>query len=205
MVTGTHPEDVDLFDYVEGDLPERRRAELEVHLASCARCAEHVARVQGGRDALRGAVSLEFPAHRREAVLRELATQRARPRRFPRFGDKRLLAIPALAAGLLAVVVAIATTGGGQDNGGAAGEAAGGGRMEEMAPQDSAARARLKAEGPAPALAAALQEEGLDARVKGDHVEVRNATRADVRRALETRRLQALSDKNGRVDIVIVP
>jgi anti-sigma factor RsiW len=205
MVIGTHPEDVDLFDYVEGDLPERRRAELEVHFASCARCADNVARVQAGRDALRGAELLEFPAHRREAVLRELATQRARPRRFPLFSDKRLLAIPALAAGLAAVVVAISTTGGGQDNGSAGGEAAGGGGMEEMAPQDSAAGARLKAEGPAPALAASLRDEGLDARVVGDHVEVRNATRADVKRALQTRRAQALTEKDGRVDIVIVP
>jgi hypothetical protein len=36
MVTGTHPEEIELFDYVEGDLPEARRAEIGAHVESCA-------------------------------------------------------------------------------------------------------------------------------------------------------------------------
>jgi anti-sigma factor RsiW len=65
MVTGTHPEDVDLFDYVEGELPADRRAELEVHLAGCATCAEQVALVQAGKDALRESQLLHLPPTQR--------------------------------------------------------------------------------------------------------------------------------------------
>jgi anti-sigma factor RsiW len=206
MVTGTHPEDVDLFDYVEGDLPPRQRAELEVHLATCAQCAEHVARVQAGRDALRGTPFLEFPAHRREEILRELATHRSRTRRAPLFTGRRLLAVLAPAAAVAAAVVALTTIETGPDEE-AATPGVGGGAEVQGAPEDAqTAQARtLKAEGHASEVAEELRRKGLDARVVGDHVEVRGASRADVRRALETRRAQSLTDKDGRVEIVIVP
>ena len=206
MVTGTHPEDVVLFDYVEGDLPERQRAELEVHLASCAQCAEQVARVQAGREALRAARPLEFAAHRRDAVLRELASQQRPARRTPLFTGRRLLAVLAPAAAVAAAVVAITMTGGGP-NEEAAGTGAGAGvALEESAPEDArAAPAPLVAEGTAPAVARALRREWLDARVVGDHVEVRNATRAEVKQALASRRSNSLSTEDGRVEIVIVP
>ena len=68
MVTGTHPEEVDLFDYVEGELSADRRTELEFHLASCATCAKQVALVQAGKDALRESQLLHLPPARREAI-----------------------------------------------------------------------------------------------------------------------------------------
>jgi anti-sigma factor RsiW len=209
-VTGIHPDDADLFDYVEDDLTQRGRAELEVHLASCARCAEQVARVQAGRDALRETQLLQLSQGRRDAIFLDLPPQRRERRRQGWFSLKRLAAVAAPVAALVAIVVALPMLGGNGDQseavGGdaaataasstAASEAAGGG---QEAPEDRATKARLLfAAGPATDVAADLRAEGFNAEVVNDHVEVRNATRAEVRKALQTRR-------DGGVRIVIVP
>lgn len=205
MVAGTHPEDVDLFDYVEGDLPADRRAELEVHLASCAPCAEQVARVQAGRDALREGQFLQLPPRRREGILLNLPAQQPARRRTPGLSPKQLLAILTPIAAVAAVAVALVTTGGGTDKGvGGGGEAAAtaGGAGETFREEDAQkALAPVSLPGPAAAVADELRRKGFDARVVGQHVEVRNATRAEVKRALEGRR--TLSAKS--VKIVIVP
>jgi hypothetical protein len=208
MVTGTHPDDLDLFDYVEGDLPDRRRAELEVHLASCARCAEHVARMQTGRDALRSAQFLQLPPSRRDAILRSLPAQREAPRPLRALSAKRLLAVLAPVAALAAVVVALVTTAG-TGNGQEAGEAAGTMPAARTAAQDQAGGGAesfgpaITTSGSAPAVADELRKKGLDARVVGEHVEVHDATRREVKRALaDSRTLQ--SGGNG-IEIVIVP
>jgi hypothetical protein len=113
-------------------------------------------------------------------------------------------------AALVAIVVALPTLGGNGDESAAVGEdaaeravsstaaseAAGGG---QEAPEDRATKdALLNAAGPASDVAAELRAEGFDAEVVNDHVEVRNATRAEVRKALQGRR-------DGRIRIVIVP
>lgn len=206
MVTGTHPEDIELFDYVEGDLRADRRAALEVHLASCARCSEQVARVQAGREVLRGSQFLQLPPRRREGVFLNLPEQRRAPGRSPAFSPKQLLAILTPIAVVTAIVVALVSSGGlgsggGEAGGvGAGGEAAGttnaatdlgGGR--EAAPAFSVS-------GSATAVAAELRRKGFDARAAGNRVEVRNATRAEVRRALGDRHTLSA----GGVEIVIV-
>jgi anti-sigma factor RsiW len=206
MVTGTHPEDIDLFDYVEGDLPAARRADLEVHLASCAACAEEVARVQAGREALRASQFLHLPPRRRDAIFMNLPAQRRAPGRSPALSPKRLLAILTPIAAVAAVVAALVTTGDFSGNGsGGGGQAAatggaeatkttrqaGGGSADTLAPLLSVA-------GPADQVAAELRNKGFDARAVGNRVEVRNATKAQVERALRNRR-------TGRVEIVIVP
>src|ERR671937_154215 len=104
MVTGTHPEDADLFDYVEGELPPERRDTLEVHLASCAQCAEHVARVRAGREALREAQFLQLPPRRRDAIFQNLPAQRVSARPSPALAPKKLLAVLVAIAALVAVV-----------------------------------------------------------------------------------------------------
>jgi anti-sigma factor RsiW len=215
MVTGMHPDDVDLFDYVEDDLPQRRRAELEVHLASCARCAEQVARVHAGRDALREAQVLKLSQRGRDAIFVDLPPQ-PRARRRRRWSSvKQVAAVAAPLAALVAVVVALATLGG---NGGDQSEAGGaaqpasptaaveaGGGGQDAPEEDSAAkRAFLFADGSANALVAELRGKGFDAEAVGDHVEVRNATRAEVRQALERRRTLE-SSRDGSIRIVIVP
>jgi anti-sigma factor RsiW len=208
MVTGTHPEDVDFFEYVEGDLPEKQRVELEVHLAACAQCAEQVARVQAGRDALRQSQFLQLPPRRREAILRGLPEQRKEARGFS-ISPKQLVAVLTPVAAVAAAVVVLVSTG---ENGGDFGDAAapggatasapmlesaGGGEAEDPATA-SKSRRLLSVAGPADAVASELRQKGFDAEAVGNRVEVRNATRAEVRNALRARR-------DGSVRIVIVP
>jgi hypothetical protein len=206
MVIGTHPEDIDLFDYVEGDLPAGRRAQLEVHLASCAQCAEQVARVQAGRDALRRAQFLQLPPRRREAIFLNLPAQRRAPGRSPALSPKRLLAILTPIAAVAAVVAALVSTGnldgGGAGSQGAAGVTSGAAEAQtsrQAAPTGGGSYDQLlKVAGPADQVAADLRKKGFDARVVGDRVEVRNASKAEVERALGNRRA-------GNIEIVIVP
>jgi anti-sigma factor RsiW len=210
MVTGMHPDDVDLFDYVEEDLSQRRRAELEVHLASCARCAEQVASVRAGREALREAQFLKLSQRGRDAIFVDLPSQpRSHRRRWPSL--KQVAAVAAPVAALVAVVVALSTldgNGGDQSEAGgaaepasptAAAEAGGGGGGDEETAQDRATKVELLfAAGPADDVASTLRSQGFDAEVIRNHVEVRDTTRAEVKRALEGRR-------DGGVRIVIVP
>jgi anti-sigma factor RsiW len=206
MVTGTHPEDVELFDYVEGDLPAERRAGLEVHLATCAQCSEEVARMQAGREALRESQFLHLPPRRRDAIFLNLPAQRRAPGRSPALSPKRLLAILTPVAAVAAVVAALVTTGaleGGGGGGGAgqAGATFGAAEAETSRQASGGGKAfdqLLKVAGPADKVAALLREKGFDARAVGNNrVEVRNATKAQVERALSSRR-------TGKVRIVIV-
>jgi anti-sigma factor RsiW len=216
MVTGSHPDDIDLFDYVEGDMPDARRAELEVHLATCARCAREVARVRDGRDALRESQFLQLSKPRRDAIFLDFPPQRreARRRAFSLKPALVVLASLGAAAAITAVVINVDGTGSNEESAGggaaitgeaptAVNEAAGGGTEGggETA-EDRAGNARLLfSAGPADAVAAELRRKGLAATVVGDHVEVRGATRAEVKQALG----QALSERrDGDVRIVIV-
>jgi anti-sigma factor RsiW len=203
MVTGTHPEEVDLFDYVEGELSANRRAELEVHLASCATCAEQVALVQAGKDALRESQLLHLPPARREVISTSLPEQRRAPGRSPAFAPKRLLGILTPIAAVAAVVVALVTSGvldtnGNDDAGSGAAAATSQLQMEDQAGGAEAAAPVMKVAGPATTVADELRRKGIRARVVGNSVEVRDATRAEVERALENRR-------TGRVEIVLIP
>jgi anti-sigma factor RsiW len=209
MVTGTHPEDFDLFDYVEGNLPETRRAEIELHLASCMGCAEQVALVQAGRDELRQSQPLELPPRRRDAIVLNLPAQPKESRGWG-ISLKHVVAALTPVAVVALVVVALVNVDGNNDEGAAGGaggdtaaevssaptDAAGGGELEE----DRATKSGrlLFAVGSTDAVAAELRKKGFVATAVGDHVEVRNATRAEVRRALQSRR-------DGSVRVVIVP
>jgi len=207
MVTGTHPTDIELFDYVEGDITDDRKVELEVHLASCAECAEHVARVTAGRDALRAAQFLELPPRRREGIFLNLPEQRRAAGRSPAMSPKRLLAVLTPIAAVGAVVAALVTTTG--NPGGEAGEAGatgGGGARAALGTQtkestqmdqSTAGYGALLVAGSPDQVAADLRKKGFDARAVGKRVEVRNATRAEVKRALANR-------PTGGVRIVIV-
>jgi anti-sigma factor RsiW len=202
MVTGTHPEEVDLFDYVEGELSADRRAAVEVHLASCATCAEQVALVQAGKDALRESEPLHLPLARREAISTSLPTQRRGPGRTPALSPRRLLAILTPIAAVAAVVVTLVTFAGidTNDDEGSPGFAAATTRqqLEDQAGGAEAAAPVMKVAGPVAAVADELRRKGLAARVVGDSVEVRDATRAEVQKALKNR-------PAGRVEIVLIP
>jgi hypothetical protein len=202
MVTGTHPEDVDLFDYVEGELSPDRRAELEVHLAGCATCAEQVALVQAGKDALRDSQLLHLPPARREAISTSLPIQRRAPGRSPAPSPRRLLALLTPVAAVAAVVVVLVSSGVFETNGNEEGAGAAGGtaerttQLDQDAPEATIAPFRAVA-GPADQVAQLLRSKGIDARVANGRVEVRNATRSEVNRALGNRRA-------GGVEIVIL-
>jgi anti-sigma factor RsiW len=203
MVTGTHPEDIDLFDYVEGELPAERRAELEVHLAGCSTCAEQVALVQAGKDALRESQLLHLPPAQREAILTSLPTQRRAPGRSPAISPRRLLALLAPVAAVAAVVVVLVSSGvfetsGDDETGGAAAGATSRLQTEDHAGGAEAAAPVMKVAGPATTVADELRRKGIRARVVGNSVEVRDATRGEVQQALKNRR-------TGRVEVVLIP
>jgi anti-sigma factor RsiW len=203
MVTGTHPEEVELFDYVEGELSANRRAELKVHLASCATCAEQVALVQAGKDALSESQLLHLPPPRREVISTSLPEHRRARGRGPALSPRRLLAILTPIAAVAAVVVALVTfgginTNGNDDEGSAAAGATSQLQAEDQAGGAEAAAPVMKVAGPATAVADELRRKGLAARVVGNSVEVRDTSRAEVQNALKNR-------PTGRVEIVLIP
>jgi anti-sigma factor RsiW len=203
MVTGTHPEDADLFDYVEGELPAERRGELEVHLASCSTCAEQVALVQAGKDVLRESQLLHLPPAQREAILTSLPTQRRAPGRSPAISPRRLFALLAPVAAVAVVVVVLVSSGvfetsGDDQAGGAAAGATSQLQTEDQAGGAEAAAPVMKVAGPATTVADELRRKGIRARVVGNSVEVRDATRGEVQQALKNRR-------TGRVEVVLIP
>jgi anti-sigma factor RsiW len=202
MVTGTHPEDVDLFDYVEGELSPDRRAQLEVHLAGCATCAEQVALVQAGKDALRDSQPLHLPPARREAISTSLPIQRRAPGRRRALSPGRLLALLTPVAAVAALVVVLVSSGVFETNGNEGGAGAAGGTAERTTQLDKSAAPEAAVPfravaGPADQVAQLLRSKRIDARVVNGRVEVRNATRTDVNRALGNRRA-------GGVEIVIL-
>jgi anti-sigma factor RsiW len=64
----THPDDL-LADYVDGDLGERERAEVEAHLATCERCRADVRSARLARDQLASVPAVEAPAGLTEQIL----------------------------------------------------------------------------------------------------------------------------------------
>jgi anti-sigma factor RsiW len=202
MVTGTHPADVDLFDYVEGELPADRQAELEVHLAGCPTCAEQVALVQAGKDALRESQLLHLPPAQREAISTSLPVRRRAPGRSPALSPRRLLALLTPVAAVAAVVVVLVSSGVFETNGNEGAGSAAGATAERAAGLDKSAAPEAAVPfravaGPADQVAQLLRSKGIDARVVNGRVEVRNATRTEVNRALGNRR-------GGGVEIVIL-
>jgi len=203
MVTGTHPEEIELFDYVEGDVSADRRTAIETHLATCTSCADQVAQVQAGKDVLRDSQFLHLPPRRRDAIFLNLPEQRRAPGRSPAFSPKQLLAILTPVVAVAAVIVALVSTGDmGSSSGDQAASAGGGATQVESSAEDRGAptagvRALKSVAGPASEVAAALRRKGIDARVVDGHVEVRGATKDEVDQALGLR-------KAGDVEIIIV-
>jgi anti-sigma factor RsiW len=199
MVSGTHPDEIQLLDYVEGDLDPASRGVVDAHLAGCAECAEQISRLEAGREALRGAPMLEAPA----GLLGELPEQ-VRPARRS-FRPRRAIAVLAPVAAIAGVVAIVATTNPDGSNGddeaarAVAAETAqaqeGGG--QELAPAFDAAVVRSVA-GPAREVVQVLLAKGFEARRLDGRVEVRGATPETVEIALEDR-------PNGPVEVIAIP
>ena len=189
MVSRMHPEDVELLGYVEGDLDDAARAQIEAHVAGCAECAEQIRFLEAGRDALRASPLLEAPEH----VVPSL------PARAParRWRARSVVAVLAPVAVVALVIGVIATTDPGDGGGGeeaaataltAAQEGAEGGGAETApgaAPTDEAAVRSVA--GPPEEVVRLLRAIGLDARREGSTVVVSGATSEQVERALADR------------------
>jgi anti-sigma factor RsiW len=201
MVSGTHPDEIQLLDYVEEDLDSASRGVVEAHLAGCPECAEQISRLEAGREALRGAPMLEAPEH-----IRPELPERPSARRFT-LRPRRLVAVLAPVAVVAAVVAVVATTDPSQNEGDegqraaaaqttAADSAEGG---AEAAPSQALSATTVRSvAGPAQEVFQALLAQGFDARRLDDRVEVRGATRERVEVALAER-------PNGPVEVVVVP
>ena len=101
-----HPDEL-LVGYVDGTLTTAQRADVETHLASCARCREEVSLASAGRRALRSAGDEPVPSGIADRAIAEAAApadlDAARARRSP---QRWLGAAAAIAAVLVLVAVA---------------------------------------------------------------------------------------------------
>ena len=198
MMAGMHPEEVELLAYLEGELDDPRRAEVASHLEACERCAQEVRSVEAGRAALHSSPMLELPSERLEAMLTRLPSRVAAPAGLIRRALPVAAALAAVAA-LAGGAFVLGTSGGGDEEGASgmaqdeASDAGGGG---EAAPTEGAStetrqsaepllRADSVAGSPA-TVARRLRSDGFDARAVDGRVIVRDATAAEVRKALET-------------------
>ena len=73
MMAANHPNDIELLEYVEGDLDEPARAAVHAHLEDCETCAAEIGRLELARGALRASPLLQLPAGRRAADPRKPA------------------------------------------------------------------------------------------------------------------------------------
>jgi nucleotide-binding universal stress UspA family protein len=188
MMAENHPNELDLLAYAEGDLERVRRDAVSAHLETCPACAETVGRLELGREALRSAPMLELPARARAEILAGLLAPSPK-RRVPVGRLAVLLAVVALLAGLTTAVV-VSRPGETSEEGAAP--------AAEQAPAATATRETAggeadrtptvrKVKGPPAEVARLLRRQGYDATVAGSRVEVRNASEAEVRRALAGR------------------
>ena len=78
-MTGPHPSDLELFEYVEGELAESDASAIREHLESCTVCAAAVADSVTGRDALARSPQLELPDAAWQRALGSLGSQEREP------------------------------------------------------------------------------------------------------------------------------
>jgi anti-sigma factor RsiW len=200
MVSETHPHDIELFEYVEDELPEERRSEIAAHLATCDVCAEQVELAASGKVALRGAGALELPDRRREEILKNLPTQERAPDEQRAFSFKAAFVMVMVFIAIAAVIGVVVNS-----NGGGGLESSAGGTAAEDATatagagggaESAQAKSSLFSSGPAAEVAEELQRKGFNASVQNDRVVVRGATKQQVREALADRGV-------GNVEVVV--
>lgn len=192
MVTGAHPTELELFDFVEGDLDAARAEAVELHLARCTECAGQVERVQEGKKALRGSQFLQLPERRREGVLMNLPTQRRDVPERRGWNPKQLIAVLTPVAAIIAVIAVLASTNGSNSElaGRAAAEtggAGGGAEVQGSTKSPLAGETAFSTAGTAKDVAAELRDKGFRAEVQQDAVVVHGTSKERVRRALADR------------------
>ena len=210
-MSSQHPSDLELFEYVEGELAEEDAAAVRTHLETCAACAADAAAAERGRAALQGAQILE---PRESAWRQALGSLGSQDRDRRRWTPGRLAAVLVPAAAVVAAVVAVAIVTTGDEPSGeaaetaaalesaAADQAAGGGeagRDTGTGALETAAAPVREVAGPPEEVVTLLEEAGLTATVVAGTVEVGGgATAAEVTEALESR-------ADGSVPVLVVP
>ncbi len=103
----SHPSDLELFEFVEGELDETAAARISLHVDGCPLCAEAVALSAEGRDALRASPILELPESAARASRERLGPQERDPGKRRHWSPGRLVAVLAPVAAVAAAVVAV--------------------------------------------------------------------------------------------------
>ena len=189
-----HPDELDLLDLVEGELPGAAHDAVAAHVEGCARCTETVRQLRAGRGALHASGVLQLSSRARDAISEAIDREpRLRSHRSRYWEPRRLGLVVALTLVLVASVVAVAQWGGvgdetggdavsefaegGEDDGdaGAGEERAGGGDDDSGSVVPESAPDPVFVAGPPRRVAAALRAEGFDARVVDGDVVVRLA------------------------------
>jgi anti-sigma factor RsiW len=198
MMQGSHPSDIELLEYLEGDLDETAAAAVRAHVAACEDCARELTEAEYARGALHATPALRLPDGRLEQMLASLPRQEARERDVRSFIESKrrllLVATPAAAA-LAAVVIAFAVTSGGGDEsteagGAATAQTAAADAQEslESAPAvEAGATPVVRVQGPPRAIVRLLRAEGFTARRTEGQVIVVGARPRQVRQALADR------------------
>lgn len=227
---GSHPSDLELLEYVEGELSGDEEATVREHLAACSVCAAEVASVERSRALLRAAPTLELPEGRLRQMIDELPPQRTSAterRRFLRSRARLVAVLTPAAAAAIAVVAFVLVTRGGDEQRPEAAPAQTTAAIEAapapaMGAEDSTATAPMAAEeAPAEDSGASgtfQQQRELAVRVQGPPREVARLlaqagieaqvvdgaveARATTVRAVE-RALEGRPD--GRVEVYVVP
>jgi hypothetical protein len=200
MMAGTHPDELNLLSYVEGELRDSEHDSVAAHVRACPECSSHVRELEAARDVLRAAPPLELPAHRASLDLS------ARPEeRRVYVSPLRFVTVLAPVAAVIAVVVALtglptrddAEDGASRDAGGGAltapaeaeseagaGEDANTLSSGEQAGSSEAGQLVARVEGPPRRVARVLRQRGYEVFLLDGTVVVRDARAAAVRRAL---------------------
>jgi hypothetical protein len=203
----THPEDLELLDFVEGDLPRARADEVAAHVERCTLCERAVNELQAGRAATHTAARLELSPRARDRITEAIGGERRHPRKswFERVRPAALVVAAVLVLGSFVGLVAYQA----QDQRGAdQAESAGAGGGDTAAAEDSGGAAApeppvaepvvASVAGTPRSVARALRRDGYDAQVSGGRVVVRGVSAEAVEESLASR-------DAGPVEVVVRP
>jgi hypothetical protein len=185
-----HPDELDLLDLVEGELPRAAQGSVAAHVEGCPQCTETIRQLRAGRAALHASGVLQLSERARDGISAAIDRE-PRERRFRLWETRRLGLVLAATLVLVASVVAVAQLGGvgddevggdavseladdgGGEESGAAGEDDASTAVPESAGEPSSGAEPVRVAGPPRAVAADLRAEGFDARVEDGEVVVR--------------------------------
>jgi hypothetical protein len=161
MMAEIHPTEIELLEYVEGELDASARGVLATHVEACAACSASVAQLEQARAILRDSPLLELPA-RADAMLRSLPRQdRDEPGFLGWLRSPRRLVLVLAPAAAAAIVASVVVTGNGGEASREAAQPAP--AAEELRAEDAGATADSAAGAEAAPLEETFEESGAPA------------------------------------------